>query len=264
MLGGAPARFAPDWKAQDLAAVRGALGVGEPPALGRDPRMHVAIDRARGAAVDEMLFATDAVVPGEIAPGRARRWRLEADFAAVADAEARALLCAALEDGLDGVGRTGARLDFEPVAADPVRAPAPVAWRADAWAVTLRTDAVMADPEDGAEAWDAYAAYWARVCPGGRLESMFARQRLAGGYVARRFRVGDGYRPFWLTEAGSVFLLSGPIRDSLAALVRDGLPAPVVGGRPTDWRSCPYQPQNGWGEIAADYDARLVGEVGHV
>lgn len=253
-IGAEPGRFSPDWKAADHTAALHALGRTKGTILRRSIRAHVAIDRASGVARDQLLFVTNAVDPGE------RRWRMEADFSRVAPAE-RQRLASAMLAGLDGVGRTGATLSFEqtdPVAAPPV---IPVKWNSNCYAVVLQTDAVMCGPEDEAAAFNAYAAYWARACSGATLVNFFACQKLGGGYLGRRFQIGGHYKPFWVTEAGAVFLLSGAIKAQLEKLVRDRLPAPIIAGQATDWRTCPFQPENGYGAIRADYDAALAEAV---
>jgi len=134
--------------------------------------------------------------------------------------------------------------------------PRPVWWAEDHYAVTLETDAVLAC---GGDAQDAYAEYWERVCSGAELVNFFASQRLAGGYIGMRFQMTPGrYAPFMLTEAGSVFLLKGDIAEGLQSLIHDGLPSPIIEGTVTDWRTCPFQPENGYGRIRADYNAALT------
>lgn len=257
VIGDEPAVFRPDWKQRHHEAAQRALECPVTSPLSREVRTHVAIDGDKRVARDQQLFVTSAVDPGD------RRWRVDVDFSRVPQAE-RPRFAAALASGLDGIGRTGASLRFkrtDPALVPPVRS---VAWRQDAFALVLESDAVLVSPDDDTDAFDAYSAYWKRVCPGATLENFFASQRLAGGYLGRRFRNGGHYRPFWLTEAGSVFLLSGSISDRLSELVRNRLPAPVIGGGTTSWRNCPFQPENGYGAIRVDYNAALAPGVRHV
>lgn len=257
MMGGKPALFRGDWKPWAEDAVRRALGLGVPHAQPRSLRTHVSIDATTGTAADRKLYVIDAVEPA------GALWSCVVDYGAIADAEARHRIAGALEGGLDGIGRTGAGLRLERVDAPPLPPIIPIAGKSDLFAVVLESDAVMASPQDGEEAFDAYRAWWARLLPGADMRGHFATQRLAGGYIARRFAAGAGYRPFWLTEAGSVFLLQGDISAALANLVRKRLPSPVIGGVTTDWRTCPYQPENGYGEIRCSHDGALTGQVTH-
>ena len=270
MIGDRAAAFSSDWKSGTFASARRALGRGEPVALDRSVRMHVEIARETGTAEDQRLFIANAVDPGK------NRWIAQIDFEAVKNEDHRRLFAGVIEAGMDGLGRTGARVDFERVAG-PANAGAankalPVGGVANRFAIVLQTDAVMVSPSDAADAKAAYDAYWNRVCPGVTVENFYASQRLAGGYIARRFGSG-AYSPFWLTEAGSVFLLSGEgLADRMRGLLRSGLPAPVIGGKSTTWQTCPFQPENGYGAISADYDpsplwekvAQPWGKVAHV
>jgi hypothetical protein len=84
------------------------------------------------------------------------------------------------------------------------------------------------------------------------LRTVFARQCLAGGYHASRRRPYPDYYPFVLTEAGAVFRLAikgEDTRRKLAEALRFGLPVPRLGGNVATWRTCPYMPENGYGEI---------------
>ena len=76
-----------------------------------------------------------------------------------------------------------------------------------------------------------------------------AAQALRGGYLGNRFRLSTAYQPFLVTTAGAIFLVQGADRDRLRRYLRFGLPSPVIDGKPTDWLTCPYQPENGWGRI---------------
>lgn len=258
IIDGKPATFRSDWKPDQYDAAGRALGWGDPVELARSVRMHVAIERDTGIAEDQKLFIANAVDPGT------RQWVVQIDFPSIENEDHRKLFAGILEAGMDGLGRTGARVDFnrKEVSAKDV---CPVGGVPNQLAVVLETDAVMVSPSDGTDPRNAYTAFWARVIPGVELDSFYASQRLAGGYIARRYRSG-AYAPFWLTEAGSIFLLSGEdIKNKIQGLLRSGLPAPMVGGETTTWQTCPFQPENGYGAISADYDPKkLCAEVQHV
>ncbi len=244
VLNGMPMAFAPDWKPASWAQLPEAFA--PLPALERDLRVHVAIEEGANTAEDEKLFIFDAVAPGDTA------WLFDVDYTDVPQTE-RDRLHAWLLSGLDGIGKTGAIATIE--TADPAERPGlhPLPDQPDTYAIVLQTPAVMASPSDAANARTAYSAYWNRVLPDAAMETFFASQRLAGGYIGRRFGTHGTYAPFWLTEAGSVFVLSGVSEASLRRLLDRGLPAPVVDGAETDWQSCPYQPENGYGAIAAHF-----------
>jgi hypothetical protein len=184
-------------------------------------------------------------------------------------------LLALLEQGLDGVGKTGARASFEPLGKTPVAAPMEIAGRSGEYAVVLLTPACLIDARswsrsgtdapNGARLPGSFtSSSGLALVPDAKLESFFASQRYAGGYLARRRRAhgGNHYYPFLITDAGSVFRLSN-VRDAaldrLARLCGSGLPPALIEGRTVDWKNCPYVPQNGYGRIAADHLSGATG-----
>lgn len=106
------------------------------------------------------------------------------------------------------------------------------------------------------EAWRRVWTMLAVDAPAEGLEigDVFARQGLRGGWIGRRGH-GGSYRAFCLTLAGSVFVTSVPasavLRDPgrlalLQAVEEHGVPLAEEG---LSWRSCPYVPENGFGEV---------------
>ena len=258
-LAGEVALFPVDWKEGWAEAARRASGMADymPPAA--LPRTHTAIGE-RGIAASQQLFSTiarSALCPGH---GRhARRFLMTADVSGVPEAErerARRLI-ALMAGGLDGIGRTGASARFDRwTAGDAPPMVRPVHGFDDLFAAVLRTDAVMTDPRTRLDARAAYQAYWRDVTgTEAELVDFCATQHLAGGYLATRYRPwGATYHPFVVTDAGSVFLLRGPIRTRLEALTEGGLPLPrFEGAMPLDWRNCPFTPENGFGAIRANH-----------
>ncbi len=93
------------------------------------------------------------------------------------------------------------------------------------------------------------------------MKRFFAAQKLTGGYLGRRFRINGEYYPFFLTNAGGVFVLE--IKDQAKAgrcadiWLRRGLPPPdwalerygKSSSERLDWQECPFTPENGFGEI---------------
>ncbi len=138
--------------------------------------------------------------------------------------------------------------------------------------ITLQTDALMFDASQlvkGNKQRDddflkkVYEAYWEQVLDGsGSLKRFFTRQKMVGGYLAKRFRTGADYYPDVLTEAGSVFVLeiSDEIKakEKLELFVKQGLPLPddvllTIKQRGKElWQTCPFVPENGYGEIAVN------------
>jgi len=133
--------------------------------------------------------------------------------------------------------------------------------------ITFQTDALMLDPwelsgQDKDSLFTAYQKFWKDISDNAfELKRFFAAQKLSGGYLGRRFRINGKYYPFFLTSAGSVFVLK--IKDQPKAeklgktWQHHGLPIPdwafkrydrSSSGK-LDWQKCPFTPENGFGEI---------------
>lgn len=246
LIGDQPAFFQNDMKPRHLTAARTAAGLSDLPSFAQADRGHARILPGRGTAAEGQLFFTRAVDPGNC------RWQCVVDYGNVGDAK-RGELHSALMSGIDGLGATGARLTFadETISAPPEAQPRP---NQDV-DITLETDAIMAIPEDGDDAHKAYEAYFRHWMGSSTiLIDFFAQQGFARGYHGRRFRREDErYRPFVLTRAGSIFRLRGYDPGALDKALRYGLPAPFVGKKQTTWQDCPFQPENGYGRIRADW-----------
>ncbi len=256
-----PAQFPLDWKDDDFDVFAQAEGF----AAGRGPealpRMHVAIEDDALAAEEHQLFGVVARSHRWLdgaKRGDKRRWRFVVDAEAV-DVRCRAALFGLLEAGLGPIGRTDAFAAVErgaeegPASCEPVGGEHP-----DLFAVSLKTPALMIDPLAPGTEFARYAEYWRAAC-GAELVRFFASHRLAGGYLGMRRRLygATTYYPFLLTEAGAVFLMSKPDVGALSEMLRFGLVPPVFsdgkGGRiVATWRTCPFVPQNGYGEIACN------------
>jgi hypothetical protein len=265
-----PAIFRTDWKQAwyEREELHGALRRPEV----REPcwiaRTHTAIQN--GIAKDEALFTSIACSAKDSA------WLVDIDRGAITDPAvqecAGLLLTMLLEDGLDNIGKTGARAFFEHVADTPPY-PEPIEGHANRYAIVLATPALMLDPATvfGVTLHDAYAAYWKTVLGGATLHSFYAAQQLTGGYLARRRRLygGDTYFPFLLTEAGSIFEIESDNPAELKRLWRYGLPPVHLSNvrAPVDWAHCPYLRENGYGRIFAHLTAgqeALLRDVRHV
>jgi len=186
-------------------------------------------------------------------------------------------LVSLLDLGVEGLGKTKAfaAVDWRP-ASPPAIPPL-----GSTVAITLQTDSLLLNPSRLAQQplLESYREAWQQIS-GGKLELLhfFHRTRLHGGeYIYRRFQQtrqprngvnmpanGDGlYRPYLLTEPGSVFYFQviGEASALLAKWQRTHLTIPrdtrqfyQLGDEPTssDWEHCPCLPENGYGEIAID------------
>ena len=255
--------FQPDWKGVP-AGLAQAYGHGEQP--GRVTRTRTAID-AKGVAVDEQLFTHAAVDPEGFV------WRAPVLIPPGAEpllSRKMAWLLASLDGTSLGLGKTKVPLIWTPRLLDFKSSAAP---RGAIWRVVLQTPACLHGPartcsthEDPMAALrQDYDAYWKGVLGGDvRLVDFMARQRLAGGYLARRHPVAPtvGFEPYLLTEPGSIFVLATQNGASASKIGRKLEEVAVVGlplsnrwpAERRDWSKHPFLPEAGWGEV------RIYGE----
>ncbi len=133
--------------------------------------------------------------------------------------------------------------------------------------IVLQSDALMINPFDllekqtGEKLKELYDNYWKDVSDNSlSLSHFFARQKLRAPY---RFKTGmdKEYYPFFLTEAGSVFVLKVDKKDEVNSLLTNwkqrGLPIPGWARKKYGeevWKQCPYVPENGYGEVLINPD----------
>lgn len=269
LIAGCAPAFEPDWK-DARKQIRGRLGW---PELERDLRVRTKIEPKHRRAEDEKLFALESIVPGD------HLWRADVDLADVPETDRAAVaaqLRALLDSGLLGVGKTAAAAKVVHDTAAPAGSCTPVtAGDEKLWILTLQTPTLLADPLSLAEGPRdaalrvAYEAAWHDLSGGQlKLRRFFAQQRLAGGYQTERFRrqrtaerdAEKSYRPYFLTEAGSVFVLTAPDNAKAATLIEGwqhhGLPLPAWAKARygESWRGNPFTRQDGYGEIAVNLD----------
>ncbi len=237
----APA-FPGDWKDAQFEQVRKAIGR---PGSGLE---HVSRGRVRigedGVAVSGALFVVQPVA------SRGHLWRFTLDIEKCPE-PILSDVKAALMAGLDGVGRTGARMVVIDVAAAPIVQPV----RGKKVLLMLETPAVLTNPEDETPLFEQYDRAFQHLA-GAQLLRCWARQKMDGHYHAYRFRAfGAGqYQPFEVTEAGAVFELAAEDLSRLDALVHRGLPAMLGPDRTLTWEDCPFVPENGYGDLSVITD----------
>ena len=141
--------------------------------------------------------------------------------------------------------------------------------------IQLQTDTLMFDAKALAEKkctidlQSVYQEYWGDITGEScELLSFFARQQMSGGYLAKKLYplYADCYYPYVLTEAGSVFVLKirneAVAKEKLSDFIKNGLPLPLqitallpeVKHPWEHWKTCPYVPENGYGEIIVNLD----------
>ena len=260
------ADFPLDWKPKAFDELRAQLGRPES-RIAKLPRGHTAIDNATGSAMNNMLFveAARGLRWGGSTPTYALRFVFDFFDAPPNSREVEQILDA-LADGLDGIGKTRARLDFD----HQIAAAAPTANVGDRFTLMLETPAALVDldsaeaPRDKANrpasAFEQLERYFALLLPGAKLVDVYLQARRVGGYPAQRRRGRSGaYRPYTIFEPGSCFVFEAPrnvsFNDEVRAQLRRGLPAThwTAGARleiVDDWRRFPWLPAAGYGEFS--------------
>lgn len=279
LIEGEAPRFQIDWKSgwDDIARRYGWQ------MTHRELRVRTAISATTRRADERKLFAYELTAPQieERDPSDPDRtgvkdvaWVSSVDLSLVPfakQAEVAAQLADLLAGGISYIGKTKARATLQLSARPQARSiSADPSLPENCWIVTLQTPALLCDPDSldqssgAASLRQAYAAVWTDLSDNSlRLVRYFARQALSGGaYQHSRFRQGAAYEPFMITEAGSVFILestgSGDPTQKLSQWERHGLPLPewvrrrygANGDRWSLWKTCPFLPENGFGEIA--------------
>ncbi|GAI75531.1 unnamed protein product, partial [marine sediment metagenome] len=127
--------------------------------------------------------------------------------------------------------------------------------------IVLQTDALLFDgyklaSGNNIDLHEVYKRYWDDVTENScEMIKYFARQKMSGGYLIKRFNPYPSYYPYILTEAGSVFILRKKLDEAqnvLQNLEMKGLPFPkgiISEKNKESWQICPFVPENGFGEI---------------
>ena len=268
-----PGLFQSDWKYGIETKVRETLKQPRPPEIAVLPRTHTAVSPENIAETAKLFtaIARSHLLANDLS--KRQTWHMVVDYSAVADKAHASIMADLIQRGLDFIGKTAAHADIESVVAPPLPRVAPVFNSGGRrFAVVLESPAVLTDATDTRPPQEAYAAYWLKHLPKASMVNFFASQRLAGGYLATRYRAyGAAYYPFVLTMPGSVFLLEGDgLQGELETHFKTGLPVASINGSAPDWTTCPYLPQNGYGRFSADYmsekalRATLTQGVAHV
>ncbi|RJQ59467.1 MAG: hypothetical protein C4530_09190 [Desulfobacteraceae bacterium] len=271
--------FAIDWK--DSSDVDEEFGWANPKTIART---RTAIEPLTRRAMEEMLYTFQYICPVDD-QGRGIYWLSNIFLPeGLDDKESKQLqgeLAFVLTRWLQTIGKRNSRVETVEVSVG-VFVPAvefPDRVRDGAMVITLQSDALILDPvtlrgNDRDALFEAYRAFWEGVSSGTcSLTRFFASQKLVGGYLGLRFGSGGKYFPFLLTGAGSVFVLQAvdeKAAEHLTAWLKKGLPTPAwavdrYGGSPSgglDWQKCPFTPENGFGEIAANLPHHWTNVIG--
>lgn len=222
-------------------------------------------------------------------------WVCNVDFSGVADSNIRQQVkvefAKAVSLYLDRMGKrnSAVAVQLRKERAQPATPAGPLI-RDGLILVTLQTDTLMLNPEEvrclkpGEDLHALYAAFWRELSGGKKdpgqacleLLDFYAHQTFQGGYLYHRYLGSverqskpDQYYPYYLTGAGSVFKLrprdENKAKACLEKWLEGGLDLPQWAkerfGTAETWKTCPFVPQNGFGEIAVNlnwhWDRRL-------
>lgn len=279
--GRAPA-FSMDWK--ESTDVEKFFGWEKSP--DRELRVRTAMDRQKRKAKDKALFAYEMVIPDGF------RWGGRIDLSRIDDEQVRKKAESQLFDilcsGMLCISKTkvSTKVDIQSTGlknkleskCEPINKNG-----INYWIITLQTPMVLCRPSNLNEAstckelFNEYSRAWLELSEETlNLSHYFASQTLAGGYyLHRRFQDGKPYRPYLLTNAGSVFVLTetkkDEAKDKIKSWLKKGLDFPNWAkkdyARDKDkndgghWTNCPYIPENGYGEIAVNLHESYPEEI---
>lgn len=270
--------FLPDWKEPMRDEAERAIGQA-PLNLARWLSVRTSIEPDDEVAKEGALFALECTDPfGHV-------WCTDLDLSALPDNDrprVQANLSALLAGGLTDIGKTRARArvalapepsrrvpaatEIQPLWPDGPPEDAPITGQARFPLLLVSPARLLpagfAPPATNGQRqlWDEYDMYFRRASDGLLgLGHCFAQQELVGGdFYHLQYRGGGDYQPEWLTVPGSVFVLR-PLQLDLPAIqaclhswLHSGLP-PAADRTAEDWRSDPFLPQNGFGEISLDW-----------
>jgi hypothetical protein len=259
-------KFQIDWKDDEWEAA-GKLVATRPGryGCGRLLEVHTEIDPKTGQSQEARLFSRDCVDPEGMV------WCADIDLRGVPEGERPVVaqkLLRELAKPLAGIGKTKAvvavAVQPRPFLDEPPLEPVDGSY----YIVTLQTPALLFTdaeargmPASGGteQLRKVYAGYWSKVSGESlSLVRYFAAQERTGGwFLWKRYLENHPkdrtYRPFWLTSAGSVFLLEAVKPDDakvhLEGWRRLGLPLPAGEDSSGQWSYNPYIRENGYGEI---------------
>ncbi len=249
--------FSPDWKEQDKKSIAQALQqeTSEPK---RSLVLRTEINK-KGISEEGKLFSLECIEPKNY------YWSADIDLCLI-DEEKRKTVLKELQDklsnGFYGIGKTKAhaKLTFKLKAPYKAKTDQLTVGRQ---IVTLTTTARILPPDLSIQGTnsakplkESYQNYWRKVLTATvTLENYYAQQSLTSTYYhqLRNRQTEKAYYPEWLTDAGSVFILEindAKALEKLQKYAETGLPAhSEADDTPANWKTTPYLPEQGYGEI---------------
>ncbi len=242
--------------------------------LDSELRVRTGIDRTAKRSEENKLFSYEQIIPNE------QVWQAQLDLSRI-EKSLRKNVFSQFEDllseGFMGLGKTKTPVGISFHAIENI--PASILSNTQMpdnkfWVLTLQTDSLLGSPEALNESsghdqlWSMYQKAWREISENSlELVRFFARQKLSGGdYQKCIFQCKD-YKPWLLSEAGSVFVLKAnnddvqeDAQEKIIQWLNNGLPLAnstcsyysISKIESEQWKTCPFIPQNGYGEIAVN------------
>ncbi|MCA9735174.1 MAG: hypothetical protein H6696_03335 [Deferribacteres bacterium] len=237
-------------------------------------KTRTAIDSTSRSAEDEALYTFQYLAPFDDTTNPVK-WTAGIVFPQLQDEKDQKALFAefikATQSGWTFLGKRDATFKVDICTKAPLYSKTQEIQTTNMCTLTLQTDALLFDARlyagtnRTADMHDIYQKYFQEIIGADvTLSNFFARQKMIGGFQAKRFRVRQTrqqYYPYVLTEAGSVFLLENVNMKKLEKIQLAGLPLPenIKATLPPDahWQGCPFVPENGYGEFLINLKASL-------
>lgn len=249
-------KFSIDWKSD--SEIKGKFDL---PTVKRQSRVRTAIDSEKQRSQDQQLFSYEMITSED-----ELQWLAHMDLSTISEDKQEVIL-SKLQNPLLGLGKTKVVVDTEIIPIEQMTVPQ-LSSHDGLWIITLQTPALLCEPQK--ELQSAYHDIWAQLSDNLlEMQRFFAIQTLAGGrYLWERFQKesSDYYRPYLLTNVGSVFVLKAKenqeekAQKCIEKWFDTGIPLAknilqyyqISSDVENQWKYCPYIPQNGYGEIAVN------------
>ncbi len=252
-------------------------------------RVHTAINRKSRRSAKNELYAYEQIIPED------KYWYGEFDLTKIASSETQTKVLEQIQrlcqHGIIGLGKTKTPANIQFIdKLKPAINSKLEPLENNIWLITLQTDTLLGSPENlnessgKEELQNMYEQLWDEISNSKlTLLRYFARQRMTGGRFRKQTmqkqtmqNEQENYRPWLLTEAGSLFVLQAntandieDIQTRLKCWMEQGLPlaqSAISWYRLRDdpqqhWKYTPFVPENGYGEIAINLQSENITQL---
>ena len=255
--------YKPDWKPNEAALAEN-LTKRSSVALSKTLSIHTRIAKNTNAAQDQGLYSQEEILPFNH-DNQPIDWQFHLNIQCV-DASKKTLATQAIASlerfGINGVGRSKANTT-DILIGESVSSNIPKL--TNKLVITLLSDASLFErpAQDavatGEDLTPLYSQYWNTLFKGmktqPKLLDFFAMQHRVGGqhfhaYYQNKRNGVTGYKPEWLTDAGSVFIFDYPDDPNQEACIQNLLAFGLPPAHHDHWQQNPFIRENGYGRVA--------------